>query len=304
MSLFALGRISFAGRRSTLTSSRRRHESSHIQFLRQVKILLRILILATLIVAMDAPARAEFKSPREGLGGWVRQIALGRFEIARGATRNEPEVISLQTKRAKLLAALYHDVYDGMCPITGPSRSFAQRIDVVTTTGTGREVGRTKGKTNTIKVRAEYVDVFGAGWALAASSADIVFTFGPNFAADMEQLAVVSRDTILANGCGTPGLELFERNLAALVRGEQSLQRRGVVTTHLESRCVATDLAGLGARAARPVGEVCACLAGHFWETLPETWLADVEDRFNREELLIAASLTPEAWNGARSCIR
>lgn len=260
-------------------------------------------ILAVLLLAAAPPAGAEFKSAGPS-AQWLRSIALGRFQIARGATRNEREVISYMTKRLKLLAGLYHDVYDNLCPITGPSQSFSQRIDTVTTTGTGRETGRIKGKTQTIKVRSEYVDVFSAGWALAASPANVVFTFGGNFAKDMEELAVASRDVIRANGCGTPDLELFEKNLAAIVRGEQSLQRRGLVTTQLETRCLATDLAGFAAQSSRPVGEACACLSAHFWQAIPEIWLADLEDRFGREELLIASMLTPEAWEGARSCVR
>ncbi|MBY8977915.1 hypothetical protein KHP62_19035 [Rhodobacteraceae bacterium NNCM2] len=257
-----------------------------------------------LSILMSVPARADFSSSDSGTGKWAREIALGRFEIARGATRNEAEVIAVQTRRLKLLAALYHDVYDGMCEITGPSRSFSQRIDLVTTTMTGQETDRQEGETQTIRVRSEYVDVFTEGWALAASPVELVVMMGANVTGIMTDLAVASREIIQRNGCGSPELDLFERNLAAIVRGEQSLQRRGEATTLAEERCRETGLAGLAERSSQPLDAACGCLASQLWQTLPETNLAQVEDRFSRQELLLAAALTPETWEGVQACVR
>ncbi len=253
---------------------------------------------------LATPTWAEFSAPSARYGNWVRQIALGRFEIARGATRNESEVIALQTKRLKLLAAIYHDVYDGMCPITGPSRSFAQRIDTVTRKVTGQEVDRQQGATQTITVRQEYVDVFSEGWALAASPAQMVFSIGADVTGQFTDLAVVSRDVIRMNGCGSDDLEIFERNLAAIVRGRPSLQQQGKAATFLETRCRETAFAGMAAWISAPLEAACACLAKEMWQSVPEDWLAQVEDRFSREELLFAAALDPETWKGVQSCVR
>lgn len=265
----------------------------------------KVISLFWLVACIATPSWAEFSAPSSGTGKWVRQIALGRFEIARGATRNESEVIAAQTRRLKLLAAIYHDVYDGMCPITGPSRTFTQRIDTVTRkTITGIETDRQTGTPQSITVRQEYVDVFSEGWALASRPAELVLTMGANVTQQFTELAVVSRDVIRANGCGSTDLELFERNLAAIVRREQSLQRQGKATTLLETRCRETGFAGMEGRVAGAIETACACVAKEFWQNLPEEWLATVEDRFSREELLFGAALTPETWKGVQSCVR
>lgn len=267
--------------------------------------MIRTVLAIGLATFLAMPVRAEFIAPAGGNGGWLREIALGRFEVARGATRNERDVIAYQTRRLKLLVALYHDVYDGMCPITGPARGFSQQIDLVTRKAlTGQETDRVAGKPLTIQVRQEYVDVFSEGWALAASPAELVLTMGPNVTGLFEELAVASRDVIRANGCGSPGLELFERNLAEIVRGRPSLQRRGLERTEMERRCLDTGMAGLQARLGTPLDAACGCMARQMWEHLPEDWVARVEDRFVREEVLLSAALTPESWEGVRSCLR
>ncbi|MBV7411110.1 hypothetical protein [Maritimibacter sp. DP1N21-5] len=245
-----------------------------------------------------------FTAPSGPSGAWVREIGLGRFEIARGATRNESEVIASQTRRLRLLAAFYHDVYDNLCEITGPSQSFAQQIDVVTTDGTGREVERMEGELQTIKVRSEYVDIFASGYDLAANPAGLIFSMGANFGQLFEDLATVSRDVIQANGCGSPGLVTFERNLAAVLRGEPSLQRRGEVMTLLERSCIATRLGDMAGRSARSLPVACACISKTLWDGLPEEHLVTVEDGFSRETLLLAAATTPATWEGVQSCVR
>lgn len=267
------------------------------------KVIRHLMIVVLVLLLPVSSAEADFKRAKGAYGDWTLQIALGRFEIARGATRNEREVIALQTQRLKLLALIYHDVYDGMCPIQGPSRTFSQRIDTVRKTLTGRELDRTEGSTQSVTVRSEYVDVFSQGWQLAASPAQVVFTFGPGFAQQMADLAVTSRNLIQANGCSTPGLEIFEKNLAAIVRNQTSLQKRGLAVTKFKTECLAKGISGLSERSGKSLSEICSCLDRHFWKDLPEEWLAQVEDRFSREEVLLAAMLTPDSWEGTRACV-
>ncbi len=259
-------------------------------------------ILCAILLA--GPAAADFKTPGGPYGTWLRQIGLGRFEIARGATRNESEVIAFQTRRLRLLGAIYHDVFDGMCEITGPSRSFSQRIDTVTTNFTGREVDRQEGATESIKVRAEYVDIFNGGYALASNPAELVLTMGPNVGGVLLELAKASRDVIRSNGCGSEGLDVFERNLAAIIRGKPSLQERGELPGLLEQECSKSGLAGMATRSATPVAKACSCLARSLRRSLPEDMYAQIEERFSREQLLLSAALTPKAWKDVQSCVQ
>ena len=109
---------------------------------------------------------------------------------------------------------------------------------------------------------------------------------------------------VAAVGCGSAKLDVFDRNLAAIVLGEPSLQRQGVVPTLSEMRCDATGVAGLDARMSVPVESACGCLSDIFWKGLPEDCLARVEDGFSRELVLLSLALSPELWQGARSCLR
>ncbi|AVO37563.1 hypothetical protein [Pukyongiella litopenaei] len=258
--------------------------------------------LACLALALVGPARAEFDG--SGVSGqWLREIALGRFEIARGATLNETEVIVRQTKKLTVLAMVYHEVYEKQCGAPEPARVFSVRVDWVKQIAPGIEEIE-EGTPSEIRVRLPYADVFGKGMSLALNPAQMVFTFGPDAMQMVAGLYSASIDAIRLNGCGSAELDVFERNLAAIVRGEPSLQRRGAVPTHLEERCDATGVAGLDARMSVTVESACDCLSDIFWKGLPEDWLARVEDGFSHEAVLLSAALSPELWEGARSCLR
>lgn len=263
-------------------------------------------LLSALCIAilLPLPALAEFRAPNGGVGNWVRDIALGRFESARGATRNEQEVIAYQTKRLKLLAFLYHDVFDGLCDVTGPARQYSLRVDQVTRNGFGQQTDRVEGSTKTTVVRSAYTDVFSEGYALMSNPAAFLLSMGPNFGPVLVEMATASRDVIRLNNCGSAELDMFERNLAAVVRGQPSLQAQGKVQTRLEKQCLATDIAGLAARAAKPPAQACTCLAKHLWAEMPEEWLAKLEDGFTRDRLLTYSALTPEIWNGVSACMK
>lgn len=260
-----------------------------------------VLLLACLL---PLPALADFRAPGGNEGNWVRNIALGRFELARGATRNEQDVIAFQAKRLKLMAFIYHDGFSNACPVTGPARTYTQRIDQVTQNYAGQETDRTEGTTNSVTVRSEYTDVFSAGYALMANSAGFVLSMGPNFNATLVGMATASRSVISLNGCGSPELDMFERNLAAVVRGEPSLQKQGQVQTLMEQQCLATDIAGLAGRSAQPPIRACPCIADHMWAEMPEEWLAQLEDGFTRERFLTLSALKPEIWDGVSACLK
>ncbi len=253
--------------------------------------------------AEEAARTAIFITPPGKDGEWVRQIGLGRFEIARGATRNEQEVMAYMDRKLRLLAFFYHDIYDGICKVDGPSRVFTLRVDTVTTRG-GIEVNRDAGETSSVTVRSQYADVFNSGFQLASNPAALLLSTGANFGALFSELVTTSRDVIHANGCGSAELDIFERNLAAIVRGEPSLQRRGEAMTLMEKACIDSDLAGMARRSPKPASEVCGCVASALWTALPEERMAPVEDRFNRQSLLLATALTPEAWEGVQACVR
>ncbi|MGB3244583.1 MAG: hypothetical protein WBB25_08615 [Sulfitobacter sp.] len=257
-----------------------------------------------LVCLLPLPAVAEFRAPTGSEGNWVRQIGLGHFELARGATRNEQEVIAHQTRRLKLMAFIYHDVFDGMCPVNGPARKYTQRIDQVTRTYTGQETDRIEGSTNSVTVRSQYTDVFSEGYAMMGNPAGFVLSMGANFGETLVNMATASRDVIRLNGCGSAELDMFERNLAALVRGQPSLQAQGKVQTLMETQCLKTDIAGLGPRARKPAREACPCMAKHLWAEMPQEWLARLEDGFTRERFLGYSALTPEIWNGVSACLK
>lgn len=268
-----------------------------------MKIKTRLFVLC-LLTLLPLPALAEFTAPSDRIGNWVRNIALGRFEIARGATRNEQEVIAYQTKRLQLMAFLYHDVFSSMCDINGPARQYSQRIDQVTRNGFGLETDREEGRTTTTVIRSEYTDVFSQGYALMSNPAAFVLSMGPNFGPILVEMTTASRDVIRLNGCGSAELDMFERNLAAVVRGKPSLQAQGKVQTRMERQCIATDIAGLASRAAKPPAQACTCLAKHLWAEMPEEWLAKLEDGFTRDRLLTYSALTPEIWDGVSACMK
>lgn len=258
--------------------------------------------LACLALVLAGPARAEFDG--SGVSGqWLREIALGRFEVARGATLNETEVIARQTKKLTVLAMVYHAVYEKQCAVSEPARVFSVRVDWVKQVAPGIEETE-EGTPSEIRVRLPYADVFGEGMSLAFNPVQMAVIFGPDYLQMVAGLTSASVDAIRLNGCDSSELEVFERNLAAIVRGEPSLQRRGAVPTHLEVRCRASGVAGLDARMSVPVEGACDCLSDIFWKGLPEDWLVRVEDDFSREAVLLSAALSPELWEGARSCLR
>ncbi|MCK0140741.1 hypothetical protein [Aliiroseovarius sp. F47248L] len=258
--------------------------------------------LACLALALAGPARAEFDGSGVS-GGWLREIALGRFEIARGAILNEADVIARQTKKLTVLAMVYHAVYEKQCAVPEPAQVFSVRVDWVKRIAPGIEETE-EGTSREIRVRLPYADVFGEGMSLAYNPVQMAFVFGPDYLQMVAGLTSASVEAIRLNECGSAELEVFERNLAAIVRGEPSLQRQGVVPTHLEARCGATGVAGLDGRMSVPVDAACDCLSDLFWKGLPEDWLARIEDGFSRETVLLSAALSPELWEGARSCLR
>ena len=261
-------------------------------------------VVSVLCFLLATPAAAEFIAPSDRLGNWTRSIALGRFDQVLAKQEFDAEITRRQLERATMFVAIYHDVYDGQCPVTGPSQQFTQRIDTVTTNSAGRETDRTEGTTQTVNVRQRFVDVFQNGLRILRNSPALVLSRGPQVVVEMSDLAMLSAKVIQRNGCGSPALEQFEENLAALVRGTPSLQARGVVPTMFMQQCEATGVAGLSTKIDKPAAQVCRCLSDHMTEQTPAEWLYPLEDDFSREHLLEVAMLDPKIWNGVRACVR
>lgn len=253
---------------------------------------------------LTTPAAAEFIAPSDRLGNWTQSIALGRFDEVLAKQEFDADITRRNRQRATMLVAIYHDVYDGQCKITGPSQQFAQRIDTVTTNAAGRETDRTEGTMQTVRIRQRYIDVFQNGLGILRNSPALVMSRGPQVVEEISEMAVLSAKVIKRNGCGSAALEQFEENLAALVRGTPSLQARGIVPTVLMLQCEATGVAGLSAHINKPVAQVCRCLSDHMTKQTPTEWLFPLEDNFNREHLLEVAMLDPKIWDGVRACVR
>lgn len=261
-------------------------------------------IVSAFCFLLATPVAAEFVAPSDRLGNWTRSIALGRFDAVLAKQEFDAEITRRQAERAAMLGAIYHDVYDGQCAITGPSQEFAQRIDTVTTDAVGRETKRIEGTTQTTVVRQRYTDIFQNGLRILRNSPALVLSRGPQVVVEMSDLAVLSAKVIQRNRCGSPALEQFEENLAALVRGTPSLQARGIVPTMFMQQCQATGVAGLSVKIDKPAAQVCRCLSDHMTEQAPAEWLYPLEDDFSREHLLEVAILDPKIWNGVRACVR
>ncbi|MEI4235266.1 hypothetical protein [Roseovarius sp. D22-M7] len=199
--------------------------------------------LACLALCMAGPVKAEWVGSSQE-GEWLREVALGRFEIARGATLNETEVIARQTKKLTVLAMVYHAVYEKQCVVPEPAQVFSVRVDWVKKIAPGIEETE-EGAPSEIRVRPSYADVFGEGMSLAFNPVKMAFAFGPDYLQMVAGLTSASVDAIRLNGCGSAELDVFERNLAAIVRGEPSLQRRGAVPTHVNRHAKVTHLGGL-----------------------------------------------------------